>query len=94
MGNFFFRYLFYLEKGIVSGKNKTGKREFRIYLPRYVATNMHAKKTQQWQLPYFLEIAGLMLTDLTQVKKLYAPELIKQGDLFINKSKLMANHCR
>jgi len=35
-----------------------------------------------------------MLTGLTLAKKLYAPELIRQGDLFNNNSRLMANHCR
>ena len=94
LGQFVFPISVLFKKQIVSGKNKTGKIGSRIYSPRYVATNRQAKKTQQWQLPYFFKIASLMLTDLTLAKKLYAPELIKQGDLFINNSRLMANHCR
>lgn len=42
-----------LDKGIVSTKEKEGKRGFRIY-PSWTKTdNKTAEKTQQWQLDYF-----------------------------------------
>lgn len=43
-------------KGIVSHKNKSGKRGFRVYLPWDKASNKQAQQTQEWQVNYFLAI--------------------------------------
>ncbi len=71
-GQFVFPVTALYEKGIFSGKNKPGKRGIRVYPPWDVVTSKQAKKTQQWQLPYFLEISKMHLTDLVQAKKLFS----------------------
>jgi hypothetical protein len=44
-----------IEKGILSTKNKDGKRGFRVYPKWDIPTSKQAIKTQNWQLDYFLE---------------------------------------
>lgn len=46
-----------LEKGIFSTATKEGKRATRVYPPWDITTSKQAKKTQEWQLDYFLEIS-------------------------------------
>lgn len=45
-----------ITKGIVSHKNKNGKRGFRVYPPWDKASNKQAQQTQKWQVNYFLAI--------------------------------------
>ena len=56
-GQFIFPKAVLCEKGIVSSNGKEGKRALRIYPPWNVAANSQAKKTQAWQLKYFIEFS-------------------------------------
>jgi len=55
-GQFIFPKSILVEKGIISGNNKEGKRGFRVYPPWDKAINKQAQNTQKWQMSYFLEI--------------------------------------
>ncbi|MEO6523190.1 MAG: MepB family protein [Mucilaginibacter sp.] len=55
-GQFIFPKAVLLRHGIISNKHVGGKRGIRVYPPWDVTTSAQAKKTQQWQLKYFLEI--------------------------------------
>lgn len=54
-GQFVFPKAVLCEKGIISTSEKEGKRALRIYPPWSKANNTQAKKTQAWQLQYFIE---------------------------------------
>jgi hypothetical protein len=54
-GIFIFPASALLERRIISGNNKEGKRAMRIYPPWDNAVNPQAIKTQQWQLDYFVD---------------------------------------
>jgi len=56
LGYFIFPKAMLVEKGIFSDK-KEGKRAFRVYPPWDIAQNNQAKKTQKWQLNYFLDFS-------------------------------------
>lgn len=56
-GQFVFPKAVLCEKGIVSSNEKEGKRAMRIYPPWDKAENAQAKKTQAWQLEYFLQFS-------------------------------------
>lgn len=70
-GQFIFSKLILFEKGFISNKGKGGKRAMRIYPPWDKPDSFQAKKTQSWQLPYFLEIDPSKSTDLNRVQKLF-----------------------
>lgn len=53
-GQFIFTKDVLLRQGILNG-NKEGKLGFRVYPSWDVPYNQQAKKTQKWQLEYFLE---------------------------------------
>lgn len=55
-GQFIFPKTVLYEKGVVSKKEKGGKRAIRVYPPWVVTANRQAKNTQAWQTNYFLEI--------------------------------------
>jgi hypothetical protein len=55
-GQFIFPKLILVEKGIISDSNKQGKRGIRVYPPWDITASKQARKTQQWQLNYFIEI--------------------------------------
>ena len=55
-GHFLFPIAVLIEKGIISHKNKQGKRGIRVYPPWDIATNKQAQKTQSWQTNYFVSI--------------------------------------
>ncbi len=57
-------------KGLVSTVTKEGKRGFRVYPPWDLPTNNQAKRTQSWQLDYFVSLEGTINFDW--VTKLYA----------------------
>jgi hypothetical protein len=59
-----------LEKGIITGTEKEGRRGFRVYPPCYTVTNKQAEKTQLWQTKYFLIINTSDKTNLNLAKKL------------------------
>jgi hypothetical protein len=56
-GQFVFPKAVLGEKGIVSCNGKEGKRAMRIYPPWDIADNSQAKKTQAWQLQYFIKFS-------------------------------------
>lgn len=56
-GQFVFPKAVLCEKGIVSCNEKEGKRAMRIYPPWDKADNSQAKKTQAWQLQYFIKFS-------------------------------------
>ena len=58
------------QKGVVSDGTKEGKRALRVYPPWDTATNSQAKKTQQWQLDYFLEIKKESPIDFNRARRL------------------------
>ena len=68
-GQFVFPKSILIKKGIISTKNKDGKRGFRIYPNWDTATNKQAERTQKWQLNYFYQINSS--TDLKKVTELY-----------------------
>jgi hypothetical protein len=70
-GHFVFPKAVLLSKGIISGNGKEGKRAIRVYPPWDIATSSQAKKTQQWQSAFFLQIYGAVLVDTTRVQQLY-----------------------
>ncbi len=56
-GQFVFPKTVLCEKGIISSNGKEGKRAMRIYPPWDKADNSQAKKTQAWQLQYFIKFS-------------------------------------
>lgn len=70
-GQFIFPKSVLLEKGMVSGNGKEGKRGIRVYPPWDKPTSKQAEKTQQWQIQYFLEIKEDQTTDLERAKRLF-----------------------
>lgn len=56
-GQFVFPKAALCEKGVVSCNGKEGKRAMRIYPPWDNADNSQAKKTQVWQLQYFIKFS-------------------------------------
>lgn len=61
-----------IKKGIISTTGREGKRGFRVYPPWDLVISKQAKKTQKWQLDYFLEIQEDL--NLDRAKKLYEQE--------------------
>ncbi len=55
IGCFIFPKSVLIEKNIISSSKTTGKRGFRIYPPWDITTSKQAKKTQDWQLTYFVK---------------------------------------
>ncbi|MDP3557111.1 MAG: MepB family protein [Bacteroidota bacterium] len=70
-GQFIFPKAVLAEKGIITKKDKEGKRGIRVYPPWDKATNNQALKTQTWQTNYFLIIKNNNLTDLELAQKLF-----------------------
>jgi hypothetical protein len=70
-GQFIFPKTVLCDQGILSNKGKGGKRAIRIYPPWDKPTSRQAKKTQTWQLEYFLETAVNRQIDCVRAHKLY-----------------------
>ena len=77
-GQFIFPKSILHKMGILSDKNKEGKRAIRVYPPWDQAENKQAIKTQQWQLNYFLELSSNTAIDFTKVNKLFFEDSLKQ----------------
>jgi len=71
LGQFIFPKSVLCEKGIVSKNNMGGKRAIRVYPPWDNAISLQARKTQKWQLKYFLEIPQSQPIDSLQAHMLY-----------------------
>jgi hypothetical protein len=69
-GQFIFPKAVLVEKGIIMGKGKEGKRGIRVYPPWDKPTNKQAEKTQSWQTNYFLHIYSNNSTDFDTANKL------------------------
>lgn len=69
-GQFIFPKDLLWQKGFVSKNGKGGKRAMRIYPPWDIPESAQAKKTQSWQLPYFVEIKPIV--DRAKMQKLLA----------------------
>ena len=69
-GQFIFPKAVLVEKGIITGRGKEGKRGIRVYPPWDKPANKQAEKTQSWQANYFLHIYNNNSTGLDAAKKL------------------------
>lgn len=70
-GQFIFPKSVLCQYDILSINGEGGKRAIRVYPPWDVTVNKQAKKTQKWQLAYFLEIPKNGEIDLTRAQFLY-----------------------
>ena len=61
-----------LSKHEIIANNKKGKLAFRVYPPWDITINKQAKKTQKWQLQYFLEILKDKPINFALAKTLYS----------------------
>jgi hypothetical protein len=70
-GHFVFSKEILVEQKILTTNTKEGKRGLRVYPPWDETVNAQARKTQQWQLPYFFETHSNSPVSLEKVKALY-----------------------
>lgn len=70
-GQFVFPKTILCEKGIVSKNGKGGKRAMRIYPSWDIPDSLQAKKTQAWQLSYFVEFSCNADVDIQRIEKLF-----------------------
>ena len=68
-GQFVFPKNILYEKGFVSKNGNGGKRAMRVYPPWDVTDSPQAKKTQAWQIIYFVEIQPTI--DIDHVRNLF-----------------------
>lgn len=71
-GQFVFPKNVLIKKGILSTKNKEGKRAFRVYPIWDIVKSKQAQQTQKWQLRYFFLLSNPI--DLNKVLELYSME--------------------
>ncbi|RYE55564.1 MAG: hypothetical protein EOP48_09925, partial [Sphingobacteriales bacterium] len=69
-GQFIFPKRLLLQKGIMTGPDKQGKRGIRVYPPWDTVANKQAAATQGWQTKYFLTIHKSGPTSLDLVRLL------------------------
>jgi hypothetical protein len=69
-GQFIFPKSVLVEQGIITDK-KEGKRGFRVYPIWDLTESKQSKKTQKWQLDYFLKIPFDETLDINRAKLLY-----------------------
>ncbi|MCX5922729.1 MAG: MepB family protein [Candidatus Dependentiae bacterium] len=69
-GQFVFPKSVLWQKGFVSKDEIGGKRAMRVYPPWDITDSPQAKKTQSWQLLYFVEIQPSM--DIEKIRKLFS----------------------
>jgi len=72
LGQFVFPKVVLANQGVISTKSKEGKRGFRVYPPWDETINPQAKKSQAWQIKYFLKIPSTHLPDLDLARKFYS----------------------
>lgn len=70
-GHFVFPKSVLCTQGILTVKNKEGKRGFRVYPPWDKAENKQAIRTQTWQLNYFIDLSNTETLDIEKAKALY-----------------------
>lgn len=76
IGQFIFPKSVLAEKGIISQKDKEGKRGIRVYPSWDTTTNKQAEKTQSWQTRYFFTIKDDNTNNLDWVKKVLATNAV------------------
>ncbi|MFD4440327.1 MepB family protein [Nocardia sp. NPDC058519] len=69
-GQFVFPKSALVEHGIVSVAGRGGKRGFRVYPPWSVVENKQARRSQEWQCRYFLDLGNI---DPQAARDLYEP---------------------
>ncbi len=70
-GHFIFPKTILCEKGIISFNGREGKRAMRIYPPWDKVDNSQAKKTQAWQLKYFIDFSENVNSDFERIRRLF-----------------------
>lgn len=78
-GQFVFPKSVLCDRDIVSKNGKGGKRAIRIYPPWDKPISRQAKKTQAWQLEYFLETIEDIPIDCTRAQMLYSLDRYKNS---------------
>jgi hypothetical protein len=73
-GLFVFSKDILIQKGIISTDKKLGKLGFRVYPIWDKTENNQAKKTQNWQTNYFIELPSDQAINLELVKKLFSKD--------------------
>jgi hypothetical protein len=86
-GQFIFPKSVLYKYDILSNNNQGGKRAIRVYPPWDIVTSKQAKKTQEWQLEYFLEIPKHGPIDYARAQMLYGVLIVIKNH---NPSKLLA----
>ena len=74
LGQFIFSKSTLLKQNILSKNKKGGKRAMRVYPPWVVTESDQAKKTQAWQVDYFLTMPNNKMTDLKLARMLLEQE--------------------
>jgi hypothetical protein len=70
-GQFVFPKSVLIQQRVLSVNGKGGKRALRVYPPWDKTESQQARKTQQWQLDYFIEISKSKTVDAKKLKGLY-----------------------
>jgi len=74
--NYFGQFVFpkkeLIKQGVFSTDLKEGKRAMRVYPPWDIVRSKQAKKTQLWQLKYFLHVPNDKSLDLNRAAMLYS----------------------
>ncbi len=70
LGQFIFPQSKLVKQNIFSKNNNGGKRAIRVYPPWVKTESTQAKKTQTWQLEFFLDLSNVKKIDLDRAKKL------------------------
>jgi len=71
LGYFIFPLSVLCEHGIVTNGNTLGKRGFRVYPVWDEPMSKQAKKTQEWQLPFFLELSQVQDLEASQLQSYF-----------------------
>jgi hypothetical protein len=71
LGHFVFPKSVLCEQGVFSTSKKEGKRAIRVYPPWDKTISMQAKKAQNWQLAFFIDLTHVQQLDITRLKELY-----------------------
>lgn len=79
-GQFVFPKKVLCEKGTVSTEGKEGKRAMRVYPPWDKVDSPQARKTQGWQLKYFIDCSENANIDFARLEYLLGAFVIQPGE--------------
>lgn len=71
-GQFVFPKTVLIKHNVISNNHKGGKRAIRVYPPWENNLNQQAKKSQKWQIEYFLDMSIINNIDYNRIKMLYS----------------------